>query len=148
LPFSELQLASLTLSPFIVTGGDFMMATISLNGVARAGGQPVVLRSSTPVAQPVPLVMIPERQASIQTVVNTIPVTVTQSGTIRAEALGSVQTADFEVDPTIQAQLSGVAVAPTSLLGGRPISGTVTLAGPAPSSGVRVLLSSDSPAVR
>jgi len=53
---SALQLATLTLTPAYLNAGDSAALTVGLNGVARAGGFQVGLRSNNPAAQVTPLV--------------------------------------------------------------------------------------------
>ena len=148
LPVNALQLASIALAPLFVNGGDTMTVTISLNGVARAGGFPVVLRSTNLAAQVPAFVTIPEGRASFAVPVTTTAVGTVQTGSISAQAGGVTVSADFEVDPTSQATLSGISVTPTSTLGGRTVQATVTLAGTAPAGGVNVQVATDNALVR
>jgi uncharacterized protein (TIGR03437 family) len=148
LPLSALQLASVTVSPQVVTGGGTFTATVSLNGVARTGGFLVAL-STTSLAAPVPsTVTIPAGAASLDTTISTTAVNTVQTGTISAKAGNVTVSNTFEVDPANQAQLSSISATPTSTLGGRTIQGTVTLAGPAPSSSVVVQVASDNTALQ
>jgi hypothetical protein len=54
----------------------------------------------------------------------------------------------LEIDPANTVDLVGLSVSPDSILGGRNVTGTVTLSGNAPAGGVNVLISSDSDRVR
>ena len=138
-----LQLATLGVSPGFVNGGDSAALTAGLNGVARAGGFPVGLRSSSPAAQVTPLLVIPQGKASVQTTVATSAVSDTQAATITAQAGAVTRTAPLEIDPASAAQVAGVSVPVASILGGKNLTGTVTLNGNAPPGGVNVALTSD-----
>jgi hypothetical protein len=59
-----------------------------------------------------------------------------------------VLTVALEIDPANTVELVGLTVAPSSILGGRNVTGTVTLSGNAPAAGFNVLISSDSDRVR
>jgi trimeric autotransporter adhesin len=145
---SALQLATLDLSPTFLNAGDSAALAIGLNGVARAGGFPVGLRSSNSAAQVTPLITIPQGQASAQTSVATSAVNTVQGVTITAQAGGVTQTAALEIDPAGTVQLTGLSVSPGSLPGGKSLTGTVTLGGNATMGGINIALTSDSGKVR
>jgi len=147
-PASALRLTALTLSPAIVNAGDSATLTVSLNGVARQGGFTVALRSSTSAAQLNALISIPEGKASADTIVTTSFLTATQAAILTAQAGGVVLTVVLEIDPANTVELVGLSIAPNSVLGGRNVTGTVTLSGSAPAAGFNVLISSDSDRVR
>ena len=134
---SSLRLATLTLSPAVVNAGDSATLTVGLNGVARQGGFVVALRSSTSAAQVNPLITIPEGRASADTLVTTSCLTATQAATITAQAGGVTLTASLEIDPANTVDLVGLSVGPDSILGGRKVTGTVTLSGNAPPAGCK-----------
>ena len=148
LPVNALQLASIALAPQFVNGGDTITATISLNGVARAGGFPAVLRSTNLAAQVPASVTVPQGRASLAVPIGTTAVATVQKGSISAQTGGVTVSADFEVQPASQATLSGITVTPTSTLGGRSVQATVTLTGVAPAGGVNVQVASDNPLAR
>ena len=144
LPASALQLATLTVSPAFVNAGDSTaQLTVGLNGVARAGGFRVGLRSNVAAAQVPPQVVIPEGKTSAQTAVATVTVPVTTFASITAESGSLTLTAPLEIDLATTLQLARVAISPVSILGGRNLTGTVTLTGNAPAGGVNVVLASD-----
>jgi len=89
---SALQLATLALSPAYLNAGDSTALTVGLNGVARAGGFLVGLRSSSSAAQVTPLVTIQQGHASAQTTVATSAVNTVQAVTISAQAGGVTRT--------------------------------------------------------
>jgi hypothetical protein len=140
LPANSIRLAALSFSPSYVNGGDNAILTISLNGVARSIGFPVSLSSSNNAAAPVPrLVTVPAGQASLQVTIPTSPVTIAQTVTITAQG----ETAALEIDPANALTISTLSVTPTSVLGGRNVTATVTLSGTAPPAGVKIGISSD-----
>src|ERR1035438_7612439 len=140
---SALQLATLTLSPAYLNAGETTALTAGLNGVARAGDFLVGLRSNSSAAQVAPLITIPQGQASAQTTIATSAVNLVQAVTISAQAGGVTRTAPLEIDPANTVQLEGLSVSPGSLLGGKNLTGTVTLSSNAPLGGVTIVLSSD-----
>jgi uncharacterized protein (TIGR03437 family) len=148
LPASALRFATLTLSPSIVNAGDSATLTVGLNGVARQGGFTVALRSSTSAAQVNPVISIPEGRASADTLVTTSSLTAIQTAIITGQAGGVLLTVGLEIDPPNTVELVGLSVAPSSILGGRNVTGTVTLSGNAPAGGFNVLISSDSDRAR
>jgi uncharacterized protein (TIGR03437 family) len=148
LPANSISLAGLSFSPSYVNGGDSVILTVTLNGVARSIGLPVSLRSNNPAAQVPMLVTIPAGKASIQVTVSTSPVTAVQTATITGQAAGASQTAALEIDPASALQLSTLSVAPASVLGGKSVSATVALTGTAPPGGVKIGISSDNTAAQ
>jgi hypothetical protein len=145
---SVLQLATLALSPAYLNAGDSAPLTVGLNGVARAGGFLVGLRSNNSAAQVPPQITIPQGRASAQTTVATSTVNAVQVVTINAQAGGVTRTASLEIDPANTVQLGGLSVSLGSILGGRNLTGTVTLNGNAPPGGVNVAIASDNDRVR
>jgi uncharacterized protein (TIGR03437 family) len=140
---SALQLGTLALSPAYLNAGDSAALTVGLNGVARAGGFLVGLRSSSSAAQVTPLITISQGQASAQTTVATSAVNAVQAVTISGQAGGVTQNVSLEIDPANTVQLTGLSVSPGSILGGKNLTGTVTLSSNAPLGGVNIVLSSD-----
>ncbi len=143
LAVSALRMATLTLSPTFVNAGDSATLTVGLNGVARAGGFVLGLSSDNGAARVDPQITIPEGKASGQTTVATSAVNATQAVTITAQAGAAAQTASLEIDPASTVQLAGLSVSLGSILGGKNLTGTVTLTGNAPSGNVNILLASD-----
>jgi hypothetical protein len=127
-----------------VNGGDSATLTISLNGVARGIGFAVSLRSNNLAAQPPYLVTVPAGKASLQVTIPTASVTAVQTVTITAQG----ETTTLEIDPANALQVSALSVTPTSVLGGRNVSATVTLTGTAPLAGVGIGISSDNSAAQ
>jgi uncharacterized protein (TIGR03437 family) len=144
LPADSIRVAGLSFSPSYVDGGDNATLTISLNGVARSMGFPVSLRSSNLVASAPALVTVPAGQVSAQVTIPTSPVTTVETVTITAQG----ETAALEIDPAHALEVSTLLVTPTSVLGGRNVSATVTLSGTAPAGGVSIGITSDNSAAK
>ncbi len=140
IPLSALRVSSLTLAPTFVTVGDPATLTVKLTGRARSGGYVVGLKGDS-IAQVTPQVTIAEGLASGTAAVSTGLLTGT--GTITAQSGGATQSVTLEVDALNAAVLTSLALGSTSTLGGRTVTGTVTLAATAPSGGVKVTLVSD-----
>ena len=145
---SSIRVAGLSLSPSYVNGGNSVILTISLNGVARSIGLSVSLRSDNGAAQPPFSVTVPAGKASLQVTVPTSPVASVQMATITGQAAGAGQTATLEIDPANALQLSTLSVTPASVLGGKSVSAAVTLTGTAPPGGVKIGISSDNTAAQ
>jgi uncharacterized protein (TIGR03437 family) len=139
---SALRMATLTLSPAFLNAGDSATLTVGLNGVARAGGFVVGLRSNSGAAQVNSQIAIPQGQASATTSVATSTVAATLTATITAQAGGLTQTASLEIDPASTVQLAGLSLSLGSILGGKNLTGTVTLTGNSPGN-VNISLASD-----
>jgi len=139
LPADSIRVAGLAFSPSYVNGGDSATLTVSLNGLARGIGFSVSLGSNSTAARPPFLVTVPAGKASLQVTIPTTPVTTVQTVVVTAQG----ETATLEIDPANALQVSGLSVTPTSVLGGRNVSATVTLTGTAPLGGVGVGISSD-----
>jgi uncharacterized protein (TIGR03437 family) len=144
LPADSIRVAGLAFSPSYVNGGDSAILTISLNGVARGIGFSVSLRSNNTAAQPPFMVTVPAGKASLQVAIPTASVTTVQTVAITAQG----ETATLEIDPANALQLSALSVTPTSVLGGRNVSATVTLTGTAPLGGISIGISSDNSAAQ
>jgi len=145
LPLNQLQLIAIALNPAVVNGVDTITATLLLNGVARIGGFPVGLRSSSTAATPPGIATVPEGTASLDVPIPTSDVITVQTGTIFAQAAGITVSANFEVDPRNQVQLTAFSVTPLSTLGGRTLQGLVGLSAAAPAGGFSVQIASDNP---
>ncbi len=148
MPQSALQLATLALSPAYLNAGDSAALTVGLNGVARTGGFLVGLRSNNPAALVAQVITIPQGKASAQTTVSTSAVNAVQGVTINAQAGGVTQSASLEIDPANTVQLAALSVSRASILGGKNLTGTVTLSSNAPPAGVNIVLTSDNEKVR
>jgi Subtilase family len=149
-PAASLTLSSVTLSPTTVSGGVPSNGLVTLSGTAPSGGAVVTLSSSNKSIATVPAsVTVPAGASSAAFQVATSSVTSQTSVTIAASyGSGSQQSAMLTVTPATSAPtLTSLTVNPTSVNGGNPSTGTVTLSSAAPGSGVVVSLSSSDTSV-
>jgi len=142
IPSTTVPIASLTLSPSTVTGGNKTQATVTLTQPAPAGGDLVTLQSSSSSATVPASITIPQGSTTGQFDVSTTQVAAVSTATITATSGSSSQTATLTMNPP--SLVSGLTVSPTSVIGGKSATGTVTLVAPAPASGAIVTLSSNS----
>jgi hypothetical protein len=139
------NLSSLTLSPTSVTGGmQSSTGTVTLTGPALTGGAQVILSSNNGAASVPSSVTVTAGATSATFTVSTSAVTVSASVTISASYAGATKTASLTVLPQPLPTISSLTLNPTSVTGGSPSTGTVTLSGPAPIGGAVVSLSSSS----
>jgi len=132
-------LGSISFSPDAVSGGTSATGTISLIGVAPKAGYVVHLKSSITSVETPPTVTIPAGKSSATFAAKTIAVASEKTDAVTAK-LGTVSiTAVLTVKPPA---LKEVSVNPSSVVGGDPCVGTVTLSGPAPAGGLKVKLTS------
>jgi len=138
-------LSSLTLNPTSVTGGmQSSTGTVTLTGPALTGGAQVMLSSNNGAASVPSSVTVTAGATSATFTVSTSAVTVSASVTISASYAGATKTASLTVLPQPLPTVSSLTLNPTSVTGGSPSTGTVTLSGPAPIGGAVVSLSSSS----
>ena len=147
LPASDIAIESLALSASEITGGNSVTGTVSLNGLAKAGGFPVTLRSSIPTLQLPPVVTVAQGQASTAFTIPTPTTSIVENATITALAGSVSETATLEIDPASLAQLGAFSVTPASVQGGTSLTGTLGLTAPAALGGVNIRISSDNAAV-
>jgi WD40 repeat protein len=134
-----IALASISLNPSTVAGGNLSTGTASLNGLAPKGGVVVKLTSSLSGVTVPASVTILAGSSSATFAVKTSAVGIQKVATITGK-LGTVsQSATLTVNPPV---LLSVNVNPSSVTGSGSSTGTVTLSGPAPSGGLVVKLSS------
>jgi len=137
-------LSSVSLRPTSVLGGVSSTGTVTLDNPAPAGGALVTLSSSNAAAAQVPAsVTVAAGTTTATFTVTTSPVASNTSVTISALYNGVTRTATLTVTT---ATLTSVARNPTSVIGGNPSTGTVTLSGRAPMGGALVTLSSSNTA--
>ena len=121
-------LERLALAPPSLPGGQTSVGTLTLTFPAPASGVVVTLASDNPAATVPATVSIPAGGTTATFTITTTPVPQTVVATITATLAGLSQKAKLEVR---SARITGVSVAPTSLTGGSPAVGTVTLDSPA-----------------
>ena len=139
------SIASLSLSPATVLGGNSVTGTVTLSGPAPTGGVLIDLSSSNTSAATVSgSVTVSAGETSATFTVVSLPVAATTSVTISATSGSSTKTAAL----TVQAPaLVSLKLSPAGLIGGNSSVATATLNGLAPSSGVTITVSSNNPAI-
>jgi len=143
---SSVSLSSLTIFPSTVIGGLPSTGTVTLTGPAPAGGIMVLLSSNSLNATVQPSVVISAGQTSASFPIATLPVLSSTTATITATASNSVS-AGLTLNPVAgggNPTLLSLTISPSTVIGGVPAMGTVTLSAPAPGGGVTVSLSSNS----
>ena len=144
---SSATLASVSLSPTSVLGGNPSTGTVTLSGPAPAGGAVVTLSSNNPAAQVPASVTVATGSTTATFTVTTSPVAADMSVTISGTYNSTTQNTSLTVTAPV-AVLSTVSLNPVSVVGGNSSTGTVTLSGPAPAGGAVVTLSSYNPAAQ
>jgi hypothetical protein len=135
------SLTAVSVNPAAVTGGQAnSTGTVTLDAPASVLGVTVALSSSNTAAATVPAsVTITSGSTTANFTVTTNGVSLSTPVTISGTA-DVTQTATLTVNPP---PLISVTLNPTSVIGGTPSTGTVTLNGPAPAGGAVVALSSN-----
>jgi trimeric autotransporter adhesin len=134
-------LTSVSLNPTSVQGGTSSSGAVTLTGPAPEGGAVVALTSSNTSAATVRAsVTVAAGLTKANFTVTTSAVSSDAAVTITGTYLAT-KTAQLAVT-AVPAELTFVSLNPTSVQGGTPSTGTVTLTRPAPSGGAVVTLSS------
>ena len=136
--------ASLTLNPAATTGGSQGIVRIPAAAIAGFDQLLRVSSSNAAVASAPEFVTVPASQDIGRFTITTNPVTSTTPVTFSVTGGDTTVSADLTVHSTLPA-LTGLTVNPTSVEGGNPATGTVTLASAAPAGGVQVSLGSNLP---
>jgi hypothetical protein len=142
LPVVSVTLASLSVSPASVTGGQAATGTVGLSGPAPAGGTVVNLFSANAAATVPATVTVPANATAANFIINTSPVSALSVGNITASYAGVTKSSTLSVQPTPTVKLVSLTLNPTNVTGGLNSVGTVLLTGAAPSGGVVVVLAS------
>lgn len=122
-------------------GGSTAVCKIWLTGIAPAGGASVALSSSNSAVASVPsTVTIPAGANSASVPISTTPVCSDTDVAITATYNGSLAGSLKVTAP----MLAGLSLNPSSIQGGSPVTGTVSLSSPACSAGVVIGLGSNS----
>ena len=141
------SLTSLAVAPNSVVGGSKTAGTVTFNGPAPAAGEVVTLTSSNTLLATVPSsVKVLSGATSITFTVTSKAVAITQKVTVTATYGGVSQSATLTIQP---AGLSAISVSPATVKGSATtaVTGTVSISGPAPATGLVVtLLSSNTSA--
>jgi PKD repeat protein len=144
---ASVSLATLTVSPASVEGGQTAQGTVTLSGAAPAGGAVVALSANSWVVDGYPTVTVAAGTMSATFTIWTASVASSKTATISASYGGTTRTASLTVTPAASVSLNSLFVNPTSVVGGSTAQGTVALSGPAPAGGVSITLSDNSSAV-
>ena len=143
-PPAPASLASISVSPTSVVGGNSATGTATLTSAAPAGGIVVALSSNSAAATVPASVTVPAGSTSATFAVSTTAVASTEVATISGSYNGDTRTANLTITAPASASLSALTLNPTSVAGGSTSTGTVTLTGPAPAGGLVVALSDNS----
>jgi uncharacterized protein (TIGR03437 family) len=139
-PQNQVQLASFSVVPTSTLGGRTLQATIGLTGTTPGGGVNVQITSDSPAARPAAVVSVPVGQsaASFQIPTSAVisPLPVTFSASFDRVTL----TSQVTLLPPFT-----LAVTPNQATGGESVTGSITLADPAPPGGVTIALTSSDP---
>ena len=129
-------LAGVSFNPASVTGGSSSTGTVTLAAPAPAGGASVSLSSNNPAATAPAGITVPAGQTAATFNVTTVPVGSATPVTITATSANSVN-GGLTVNPPC---VGGLNLSVNAVPGGSPVTGTVTLTGPAPAGGQTVQL--------
>lgn len=152
----SLTLAGFSCTPAAVTTGNSVTCDITLNIPAPAGGQTVMLTSSTPTAIAVPASVVvpagsPVFSLNLVGGAVTSPTSSTLTATLQGSTTGSVTTSITAV-PVSALGVSSFTLSATIAQGGAGaagnITGTVSISGAAPPGGLTVTLMSSDPSVQ
>jgi hypothetical protein len=132
-PSSELEPATLVVSPSSVTGGNPSTGTVTLSVPAPAGGQVVSLATSHPQAARVPpSVTVLAGATSASFPVTTLPVRFDIDSYVDAATASGLRRELISVRPNSAPTLAALTLSPTTATGGMSVTGTVTFTGPVP----------------
>lgn len=136
------NLVSLTLSPTDVIGGNLSTATVTIDGLAPAGGLSVVLSGAGPDSTLPNTVAIAAGVDSATFTINSIAVASQTSSLISATLNGTTRQATLTIEaPTV----SSVTFNPPAVAAGVSATGTITLTGVPPTGGAFIALASANP---
>ena len=146
-PSGAAALSSVSATPNPVVGGNPSTGTVTLTSAAPTGGALVSLSSASSAVSVPGNVSVSQGATSATFGITTSVVTTQTLATLSATYSGVTKTMTFTVNPAAAAALATLSLNPTSVKGGTPATGTVTLTAPAPSGGVIVALSSTKPSL-
>ncbi len=138
------SLSILTITPSSVIGGNVAFGTLSLNGLASAGGKTITLISTSKFAVVPSSISISPGGKSANFVVTTLGVASPTSASITAKLASVSKTARLTITP---ASLSGLSLNPVQVYGGSGSVGTVTLSGSSPATGYTVTITNSNPTI-
>ncbi len=136
-------LTSLTLAPATVTGGAGATGSVLLSAPAPAAGAVVSLSSDRSAALVPSSVGIAAGATSASFAITTTAVSSTVTANLTASYAGVSKSAALTLQPAAPTPtLATLSLQPRQVVGGRTVSGSVSLAAPAPVGGVVVTLAS------
>jgi hypothetical protein len=137
-------LNNLSIVPNSVTGGSSTTGTVTLTAPATAGGIVVSLSSDQPFAAVPASVTVAAGNETASFTITTAAVSASTSALIRATHGTATRAFTLAVTPAATGPaLSAVTLSSTDVVGGTPVTGTVTLVSAAPQGGQPVVLTSD-----
>jgi hypothetical protein len=135
---------SVVVAPATVTGGTASGGTVTLSSPAPAGGREVQLSSNNVAAQVPATVTVLAGQTTAVFAIQTSTVNLDTVVTITGTSFGTLASGTLTVESPIATTIS---FSPASVVGGLSSTGTISLSGPAPSTGLQVALSSNKTSV-
>ncbi len=138
LTINPLTVSSVSVNPTAVVGPNSSTGTVTLSGPAPTATS-VSLGSNSGSASVGASVTVAANASTATFPITTVAVSTLTPATITATLGSSSAQAVLTVNPPA---LASVSMNPTSVVGGNPSTGTVTLTGPAPSTGLTVTLGS------
>jgi subtilisin family serine protease len=139
---AAVSLTSLSVNPTSVTGGANSTGTVTLSAAAPTGGVVVTLSRNGSAATVPASVTVPAGSSSATFTVQTSTVIVATSASVTASYNGATRSDVVAISPAAPSLRLALNVA--SVLGGSPVTGTVTLTSPAGLGGRVVTLTSSS----
>jgi len=141
LTIDPIEVTALSVSPGSIQGGSSSVGTATLNEAAPPGGVVVSLSSSSPAAMVAATFTVPAGQSSATFPISSSAVFVSTQATLTALISGGSQaTASLTVLPPL---LVSISFSPSTVPGGTPSTGTLTISSIAPVGGLIVGLSSN-----
>lgn len=140
-------LSALTLQPTSLTGGATATGTVQLSAPALAGGAQVALVSNNSAVLVPSSVGVAAGASNATFTVTTMSVSAPVSASVTASYAGIGKSASLAVQPAAGPVLSAFVLHPSAVVGGKAVTGTVSLSAPAPAGGVVVTLRSSSAAL-
>ncbi|HWT00683.1 MAG TPA: hypothetical protein VN256_10590 [Pyrinomonadaceae bacterium] len=138
LKVDPITLVSFTVLPASAAGGAKITGTLALNGPAPPEGLAVNLSDNIPATTLPAQVTIPAGATSKTFSITSSRVDANQSGTVTARSGAVTKTAPLTIRPPA---LNALKLNPASVAGGKDVTGTVSLDGPAPPSGAIITIS-------
>ncbi len=134
---------TISVNPDSVAGGTTVVVSIELGEAAPAGGADVEVRSDSPSVNPPAVVRVPAGHRLTTFYQKTSEVLSDTPVTLTAFYAGSSHSVILTLKAPAAGILKSLLLNPTTVIGGNPVTGTVTLTAAAPPGGVTVSLQSN-----